>query len=94
MVEPIGPATGLKPRIVGPVGTVNVKEFVEPHQLAEGLQPVTTTGPVVTPAGSITPTADGVQFELCTGVPLKVTEELPDICEPKFVPATTTNEPA
>jgi hypothetical protein len=91
---PTGPVTGLSPVMVGLDGTVNITALLTPHV---GLPAVTTTGPVVTPAGAaldstgaITSIEVGVQFVTCADIPLNVTD---DTFDPKLVPTIRTNVP-
>src|ERR1700674_3830241 len=79
---PMGPLFGVRLVITGAGGadTVNVTPALACPPT------VTTTGPVVAPAGTVTPMLVAVQLVVAAAVPLNVT--VPDA--PKFVPAIVT----
>jgi hypothetical protein len=81
MVWPVTAAVGLNDEIVG--GTVNVAP------LLDWPDTVTTTGPVVAPAGTVVVILVALQAVAVAAVPLNATVLLP--CElPKFVPVIVT----
>jgi hypothetical protein len=84
---PMGPDVGLRPVMLGAGITVKVTPLL-------GTPPtVTTTGPVVAPAGTGTMMLVGLQFEtVVAGVPLNVTV-LDPTDEPKLVPVMVTDVP-
>jgi len=88
-VDPIGPLSGVRLVIVVDGFTVKATPLLGPPA---GV--VTTTGPFVAPAGTITTIDDELQLETTdTGVPLKVTVLLPWLA-PKFAPEIVTVDPA
>src|SRR5271169_6862842 len=84
---PTGPLVGPKPVMVGGGGVT-----VKATPLLAWIPTVTTTFPVVAPAGTGTTILVAVQVVTGAVVPLKVTLLVP--CEePKFVPAIVTGVP-
>src|SRR5204863_117968 len=81
---PTGPAAGVRPVMPGP--TVNgIPLLARPPT-------VTTTLPVVTPAGAGTTMLVGLQLVGVAVVPLNVTALVPTV-DPKFLPAMVTDTP-
>lgn len=83
---PRGPDVGLMPEMLGARTTVNVIPllWIPPT--------VTTTGPVVAPAGTEVMMLVALQFDTVAAVPLNITVLVPCV-EPKLVPVMVTETP-
>jgi len=84
---PSGPDVGLIPEMLGAGTTVNVIPLLWTPPT------VTTTGPVVAPAGTEVMMLVAFQFETVAEVPLKVTVLVPCVA-PKLVPVMVSETPA
>jgi hypothetical protein len=84
---PTNPDVGFKPVMLG-AGTVTVK----PTALLATPPTVTTTLPVVAPAGTVTRMLVALQLVAVAAIPLNVTVLVP-CAAPKFAPAMVTEAP-